>query len=86
MKVVNIGEAKAQFSRLLRRVAAGEEITITNRGIPVARLVPLSAPKPKRRLGIFGDKIKISDDFNAPLPEDISDLFEGKDTQARKKA
>lgn len=86
MKVVNIGEAKAQFSRLLRRVAAGEEITITNRGIPVARLVPLSAPKPKRRLGIFRDKIEISDDFNAPLPEDISDLFEGKDTQARKKA
>jgi hypothetical protein len=41
---------------------------------------------PKEDSEFFGDKIKISDDFNAPLPEDISDLFEGKDTQARKKA
>jgi prevent-host-death family protein len=50
MKQVNIREAKAQFSRLLRRVAAGEEITIANRGVPVARLVPMPAPVPKTRL------------------------------------
>ncbi len=33
-------EAKARFSQLLERVAAGEEITITRYGSPVARLVP----------------------------------------------
>ena len=33
-------EAKTHFSRLLERVAAGEEITITRHGKPVARLVP----------------------------------------------
>ena len=38
MKTVNTHEAKTQLSRLLRRVAAGEEITIANRGVPVARL------------------------------------------------
>lgn len=34
-------EAKTHFSELLERVAAGEEITITRHGSPVARLVPV---------------------------------------------
>ncbi|MEX0700748.1 MAG: type II toxin-antitoxin system prevent-host-death family antitoxin [Planctomycetales bacterium] len=33
-------DAKTHFSKLLERVAAGEEITITRHGSPVARLVP----------------------------------------------
>ena len=48
-KEVNICGAKAGWSRLLRRLAAGEEITITNRGVPVARLVPVFTSKPKRK-------------------------------------
>jgi prevent-host-death family protein len=40
-KVFSITKAKAQFSKLLRRAAAGEEITITKWGVPVARLVPI---------------------------------------------
>ena len=41
----NIGayEAKTHFSELLERVAAGEEVTITRHGSPVARLVPVRA-------------------------------------------
>lgn len=85
-KAVNIHEAKTQFSRLLRRVAAGEEITIANRGIPVARVVPVLASKPKRQLGTYGDTIKIADDFNAPLPDEILDAFEGVVRRKRKKA
>jgi len=48
-KEVSITEAKTQLSRLLRQVLAGEEFTITNRGVPVARLVPVSTSKPKWR-------------------------------------
>ncbi len=33
-------EAKTKLSELLDRVERGEEITITRRGVPVARLVP----------------------------------------------
>jgi len=33
MKEVNVHEAKTQLSRLLQRVAAGEEVTIANRGV-----------------------------------------------------
>jgi len=43
MSKVNIHEAKTQLSKLLKRVAAGEELTIANRGVPVARLVPAQA-------------------------------------------
>ncbi|MHB8973417.1 MAG: type II toxin-antitoxin system Phd/YefM family antitoxin [Pirellulaceae bacterium] len=38
--VVGAYQAKTHFSELLERVAAGEEITITRHGAPVARLVP----------------------------------------------
>jgi prevent-host-death family protein len=86
MKSVNTHEAKTQFSRLLRRVASGEEITIANRGVPVARLVPVEAKKPRRKLGIFGDQIKISDDFDAPLPAEILAAFEGRSHRAKKKS
>ena len=39
MQTVTLAEAKAQLSRLLEQVEAGEEITITKRGRPVVRLV-----------------------------------------------
>lgn len=38
-------EAKTHFSELLDRAAAGEEITITKHGHPVAKLVPLKPGK-----------------------------------------
>lgn len=46
---VNIHEAKTHFSRLLERVALGEEVIIAKAGKPVAKLVPL-AGQPKRRV------------------------------------
>lgn len=82
---VNTHEAKTQLSRLLRRVAAGEEITIANRGVPVARLVPVSTHKAKRKLGAYGDTIKIAEDFDAPLPDEILDAFEGRQGRKTKK-
>lgn len=39
MQTVTLAEAKAQLSRLIEQVEAGEEITITKRGRPVVRLV-----------------------------------------------
>ena len=40
MKRVQIAEAKAHLSALVERVDSGEEIVISRRGKPVARLVP----------------------------------------------
>jgi len=78
MSKVNVHEAKTRFSRLLRRVAAGGEITIPNRGVPVARLVPVPAEETTRKLGVFRGQMTIPDDFDAPLPDDILDAFGGK--------
>jgi len=64
---VNVHEAKTQFSRLLQRVAAGEEITIAKAGVPVARLIPVEPKSEPRKLGIYGDSILIADDFDAPM-------------------
>ena len=42
MTSASVSEAKARLSALLDRVKAGETITITDRGVPVAQLVPLN--------------------------------------------
>jgi prevent-host-death family protein len=86
MKQVNIHQAKTQLSKLLRRVAAGEEISIANRGVPVARLVPVPSITRKRGQGAYGDTIKIADDFDGPLPDEILDAFEGVPPKKRKKS
>ena len=83
MDTVNIHEAKTQLSRLIERVCAGEEIIIARGGKPVARLAPLETRRP-RRLGLLKGKIWVAKDFNAPLPDDLLDLFEGKGEPKRK--
>jgi prevent-host-death family protein len=77
---VNIRAAKTQFSRLVERAAAGEEIIIAKAGKPAARLVPLEAPaaRPKRILGILAGRAVVPPDFDAPLPDDVLDAFEGR--------
>ena len=42
-KTAAVAELKAHLSRFLRRVKAGEEILITERDVPVARIVPVPA-------------------------------------------
>jgi prevent-host-death family protein len=86
VKVVNTHEAKTQFSRLLQRVLAGEEVTIANRGVPVARLVPVVPPGGGRKLGAFAGQMTIPENFDAPLPGDLIAAFEGKRKRLKKKA
>lgn len=45
MKTAAVSELKARLSEYLNQVKAGMEVLITDRGIPVARLVPLSRSK-----------------------------------------
>jgi prevent-host-death family protein len=75
----NIHEAKTNFSKLLQRVALGEEIIIAKAGVPVAKLVPVYAEKPKRTLGLYKGQIWMADDFDAPLPDDILAGFIGEE-------
>ncbi len=51
MREVNVYEAKTSLSALLEAVAAGEEVVITKRNRPVARLVPVEPAKGRPRFG-----------------------------------
>jgi prevent-host-death family protein len=76
MKTVNVREARAHLSRLLARVARGEEILIARAGKPIARLVPVGASSGARALGIDRGRVIIAADFDALLPEEIVAAFE----------
>lgn len=78
MDQINIHRAKTQFSRLVERVAAGEEIVIAKSGKPIARLVPYVTKSVARRPGAMRGKIRIKRNFDAPLPKEILASFEGK--------
>jgi prevent-host-death family protein len=69
MDSVNVHEAKTHLSRLLARVAAGEEIVISRYGRPVARLVPAHPPPQPRVAGTWENAIIMADDFDDELPE-----------------
>jgi prevent-host-death family protein len=78
METVNIHQAKTNLSRLLSHVELGEEIIISNRGIPVAKLVPFHVSSNRRAsLGLDRGRFTVPEDFDAPLPEEILAAFEG---------
>lgn len=72
---VNIHEAKTHFSSLLTRLYEEGEIIISRAGKPIARLLPIRKSPGKRTLGSAKGKIKMSPDFNAPLPESVLKSF-----------
>ena len=77
-KPVNIHESKTHFSRLVERAAKGEEIVIARAGRPLARLMPLASPTRPRRPGLLKGRIRISKNFDAPLPRNIARAFESR--------
>jgi len=80
---VNIHEAKTHLSALLQLVKQGQQVTIANRGIPVARLVPVK--KSTGFLGIDRERLRVPEDFNEPLPADILAGFWGGKVPRRNK-
>ena len=65
--LVNVHDAKTQFSKLLERAHAGQEIILAKAGQPYARMMPLAPAAPKRQRGRV--KAIIDDAFFEPLPE-----------------
>ena len=67
---VSIDEAQASFAELVHRLAPGSEITVTEHGQAVARIVSAIPSRPERRLGTMrGTVIHIAPDFDAPLDD-----------------
>lgn len=68
-------EAKTELSKLVERALAGEDVVIARAGVPVVRLVPV-VRQGTRILGQWRGKVRMSEDFDAPLPENILDDWE----------
>lgn len=73
---INIHEAKTHLSRLVDEVCNGKELILAKAGKPLVKLVPLEKVKTTRTPGFLKGKIKISADFDAPLPKNWLDDFE----------
>lgn len=67
---VNIDEAGARIGELVKLAGQGQEVVITDEGRPAARLVSVPPNDGKREFGKYRGKIKIADDFDAPLPDE----------------
>jgi prevent-host-death family protein len=73
MTRVGMHEAKSNLSKLVQRVEDGEEIVITRRGEPAARLVPERRRDGFASLaGAWRGRMRMSDDFDE-LPDDLAE-------------
>lgn len=75
--IYNLYEAKTSLSRLVDRAASGEEIILSKAGKPLAKLVPFHPSPGPRQPGGWEGQVRISDDFDDPLPPEIQAAFEG---------
>ncbi|MBS1137300.1 MAG: prevent-host-death family protein [Proteobacteria bacterium] len=78
METVNIYEAKTHLSKLVDKAASGEDVIIGRSGKPVARLTALAPGRHPIRFGLLKGKVKVADDFDAPLPDAVVAAFEGR--------
>lgn len=77
--IYNLYEAKMSLSRLVDRAANGEEIILSKAGKPMAKLVPFRRTVEPRRPGGWEGRVRISEDFDAPLPAEVQEAFEGRE-------
>jgi antitoxin (DNA-binding transcriptional repressor) of toxin-antitoxin stability system len=78
MVQVSVEEIQRDLAAYLQRVEAGETVVIVRAGQPVAEIKALtSGTKPLRPFGLCAGEFTVPEDFDAPLPEDLLNAFEG---------
>ena len=75
MKTVNLHAAKTHLSRLVDEAAAGEDVVIAKNGKPLVKLVAVASGTRRKGFGALKGKIRIADDFDAPLPDSLLRAF-----------
>ena len=80
IKKVNTHETKTHLSRILAEVENGMEVIICRAGKPIARIIPENKPLRKRTPGSAKNVIRITEDFDASLPDDILDSWTHENT------
>ena len=85
MMTINIDDMEQDLVGYLHRVRAGETLLVLESNQPVAEIKPFRAFEPDsavrsgdpRPFGLCAGEFVVPDDFDAPLPEDILQDFEG---------
>jgi prevent-host-death family protein len=78
MVQVSVEEIQRDLAAYLQRVEAGETVVIVRAGQPVAEMKPVAVgTKQLRPFGLCAGEFTVPEDFDAPLPEDILNAFEG---------
>ncbi len=75
MNQYNIYEAKTHLSRLVEEAARGKPFIIAKAGKPLVEVVPLEAPEPLRPVGFYKGELKIPDDFDTMMADEIAEMF-----------
>ena len=75
-KTVGIRDFKEQLSGHIKEVKNGATLVITERGKPVARLMPVGDENGgiASAFGVWRGKVQIADDFDE-LPDDVAEAF-----------
>jgi len=77
MQTFTLYETQTHLSQLIEKANKGSSFIIAKAGKPLAKIVPLNDKKDNAfRFGTLKGKIKVSDDFDAPLPAELLNLFE----------
>jgi len=63
---VNMLEAKSQLSKLVKAAVSGEDVIIASNGVPVVRLVPVSARRKPRKPGAWSTLPAAAPDWDTP--------------------
>jgi antitoxin (DNA-binding transcriptional repressor) of toxin-antitoxin stability system len=78
MVQVSVEEIQRDLAAYLQRVEAGETVVIVRAGQPIAEMKPVAlGTKQLRPFGLCAGEFTVPQDFDAPLPEDILNAFEG---------
>jgi prevent-host-death family protein len=75
MKTVGIFEGKTHFSALIEEAAGGATIVVTNKGRPVAKIVPFEVRGTRREFGFDNGRLHIADDFDE-IPAELLAAFD----------
>lgn len=69
MKSISVEETGSELLELIEQVYRGEEVVITQRDRPVARIVPMPRADSHPQFGSAHGRIHMADDFDAPLDD-----------------
>ena len=75
MTQVNVQEARADLSKLIKMVSNGEEVIIAEGNKPLVKLVPIIDVNKERKIGSAKGQIWYADDFNSPI-DDFKEYME----------